>query len=59
VIDAVGGGTKLLMNNMRWELVLNHSRAMAYWPLAPRLVSEQQPSYLSSSTDCALQQFGA
>jgi hypothetical protein len=25
----------------------------------PRLASEQQPSYLSSSTDCALQQFGA
>jgi hypothetical protein len=28
VIDIVGGGAKLLMNNMRWELVLNHSRAM-------------------------------
>jgi hypothetical protein len=28
VVDVVGGGTKLLMNNMRWELVLNHSRAM-------------------------------
>jgi hypothetical protein len=25
----------------------------------PRQASEQQPSYLSSSTDCALQQFGA
>ena len=28
MIDAVGGGTKLLMNNRRWGLVLNHSRAM-------------------------------
>jgi hypothetical protein len=28
VIDVVGGGTKLLMNNMRWELVLDHPRAM-------------------------------
>jgi hypothetical protein len=29
VIDAVGGGTKLLLNNSRrWELVLNYSRAM-------------------------------
>jgi hypothetical protein len=26
---------------------------------APRLASEPQPSYLSSSTDCTLQQFGA
>jgi hypothetical protein len=30
VIDVVGGGAKLLMNNMRWELVLNHSRAMLH-----------------------------
>jgi hypothetical protein len=28
VIDVVGGGTKLLLNNRRWEVVLNHSRAM-------------------------------
>jgi hypothetical protein len=28
VMDVVGGGTKLLLNNRRWELVLNHSRAM-------------------------------
>jgi hypothetical protein len=28
VIGAVGGGTELLLNNMRWEIVLNHSRAM-------------------------------
>jgi hypothetical protein len=28
VIDLVGDGTKLLLNNMRWDLVLNHSRAM-------------------------------
>jgi hypothetical protein len=27
-IDVVGDGTKLLLNNRRWELVLNHSRAM-------------------------------
>jgi hypothetical protein len=27
VIDVVGDGTKLLLNNRRWELVLNHSRA--------------------------------
>jgi hypothetical protein len=33
LIDVVGGGTKLLLNNMRWELVLDHSRAML---LAPR-----------------------
>jgi hypothetical protein len=33
VIDVVGGGTKLLMDNMRWELVLGHPRAML---LAPR-----------------------
>jgi hypothetical protein len=33
VIGVVGGSTGLLMNNMRWELVLNHSRAML---LAPR-----------------------
>jgi hypothetical protein len=28
VIDAVGGGTELPLNNARWELVLNHPRAM-------------------------------
>jgi hypothetical protein len=28
VIDVVGGGTKLLLNNRRWERVLNHPRAM-------------------------------
>jgi hypothetical protein len=28
VIDVVGDGTKLLMNNRRWELVLDHPRAM-------------------------------
>jgi hypothetical protein len=28
VIDVVGDGTELLLNNRRWELVLNHSRAM-------------------------------
>jgi hypothetical protein len=33
VIDVVGDVTKLLLNNRRWELVLNHSRAML---LAPR-----------------------
>jgi hypothetical protein len=33
VIDVVGDGTELLMNNRRWELVLDHSRAML---LAPR-----------------------
>jgi hypothetical protein len=45
VIDVGGGGTKLLMNNMRWELgslqlALNHSRAMLLASLAPRLASE-------------------
>jgi hypothetical protein len=33
VVDAVGDGTELLLNNMRWELVLNHPRAVL---LAPR-----------------------
>jgi hypothetical protein len=28
VIDVVGDGTKLLLNNRRWELVLDHPRAM-------------------------------
>jgi hypothetical protein len=28
VIDVVGDGTKLLLNNRRWELVLNHPSAM-------------------------------
>jgi hypothetical protein len=27
VIDVVRGGMELLLNNRRWELVLNHSRA--------------------------------
>jgi hypothetical protein len=30
VIDVVGGGTELLMNSMRWELVLNHSPGPCY-----------------------------
>jgi hypothetical protein len=53
---------ELLVNNIRWELVLNHCRAMLLAPgppLAPRLASERWPSYLSSSTGCTLQQFGA
>jgi hypothetical protein len=53
---------ELLVNNRRWGLVLNHCRAMLLAPgppLAPRLASEPWPSYLSSSTGCALQQFGA
>jgi hypothetical protein len=33
VIDVVGGGTELLLNNRRCELVLNYSKAML---LAPR-----------------------
>jgi hypothetical protein len=28
VIDVVGDGTELLLNNRRWELVLDHPRAM-------------------------------
>jgi hypothetical protein len=28
VIDVVGDGMELILNNRRWELVLNHSRAM-------------------------------
>jgi hypothetical protein len=36
VIDVVGDGTGHLMNNRRWELVLNHSRipGPCYWPLS-------------------------
>jgi hypothetical protein len=30
VIDVVGNGTQLLLNNRRWELVLNHSRAQGH-----------------------------
>jgi hypothetical protein len=30
VIDAVGGGTKLILKNRRWGLVLNHYRAMLF-----------------------------
>jgi hypothetical protein len=53
---------ELLVNNRHWALVLNHCRAMLLapgpplaastggWHLSPNL----RPSYLSSSTDCAL-----
>jgi hypothetical protein len=37
VIDVVGDGTELLLNNRRWELVLNHSLS----PAAPLLYSPE------------------
>jgi hypothetical protein len=51
----------VLVNNRRWELVLGHCRAMIAlataggWHLSRHL----RAFLLSSSTNCALQQFGA
>jgi hypothetical protein len=63
VIDVVGGwyGASIEQQALGACAESSQGHVIGLWPHGSwlLLVSEPQPSYLSSLTDCALQQFGA